>query len=103
MPYLLFLMFVKLRIQINAPLERQAFFTLPAYFFGALALLLSALGLYGLLSAGLTQRTSELGVRIALGATRGVVLRMVLREALGLLALGLLLGAIALLFTTRFV
>jgi len=40
---------------------------------------------------------------VALGATRGMVLRMVLREAFGLLALGLLLGAIALLFTVRFV
>ena len=66
-------------------------------------MLLSALGLYGLLSAGLAQRTSELGVRIALGATRGTVLRMVLGEALTLLALGLLLGVIALFFTTRFV
>ena len=40
---------------------------------------------------------------MALGATRGMVLRMVLREAFGLLTLGLLLGTIALLFTTRFV
>jgi len=95
--------FVTLREQMDAALGSQELITLLANFFGALALLLSALGLYGLLSAGLTQRTSELGVRIALGATRGVVLRMVLREALGLLALGLLLGAIALLFTTRFV
>ena len=95
--------FVTLREQMDAALGSQELITLLANFFGALALLLSALGLYGLLSASLTQRTSELGVRIALGATRGVVLRMVLREALGLLALGLLLGAIALLFTTRFV
>ena len=77
--------------------------TLLANFFGVLALLLSALGLYGLLSAGLAQRTSEIGVRMALGATRGMVLRMVLREAFGLLTLGLSLGAITLLFTTRFV
>ena len=77
--------------------------TLLANFFGVLALFLSARGLYGLLSAGLAQRTSEIGVRVALGATRGMVLRMVLREAFGLLALGLLMGAIALLFTTRFV
>jgi predicted permease len=95
--------FVTLREQMDAALGSQELITLLANFFGVLALLLSALGLYGLLSAGLAQRTSELGVRIALGATRGTVLRMVLREALALLALGLLLGAVALFFTTRFV
>jgi len=95
--------FVTLREQMDAALGSQELITLLANFFGGLALLLSALGLYGLLSAGLAQRTSELGVRIVLGATRGTVLRMVLREALALLALGLLLGAIALFFTTRFV
>jgi predicted permease len=95
--------FVTLREQMDAALGSQELITLLANFFGVLALLLSALGLYGLLSAGLAQRTSELGVRMVLGATRGMVLRMVLREAFGLLALGLLLGAIALLFTVRFV
>lgn len=95
--------FVTLREQMDAALGSQELITLLANFFGVLALLLSALGLYGLLSAGLAQRTSELGVRIALGATRGTVLRMVLGEALTLLALGLLLGGIALFFTTRFV
>jgi predicted permease len=95
--------FVTLREQMDAALGSQELITLLANFFGLLALLLSALGLYGLLSAGLAQRTSELGVRMALGATRGMVLRMVLREAFGLVVLGLLLGAIALLFTMRFV
>ena len=95
--------FVTLREQMDAALGSQELITLLANFFGVLALLLSALGLYGLLSAGLAQRTSELGVRMALGATRWMVLRMVLREAFGLLALGLLLGGLALLFTMRFV
>jgi predicted permease len=95
--------FVTLREQMDAALGSQELITLLANFFGVLALLLSALGLYALLSAGLAQRTSELGVRMALGATRAMVLRMVLREAFGLLSLGLLLGTVALLFTTRFV
>jgi ABC-type antimicrobial peptide transport system permease subunit len=95
--------FVTLREQMDAALGSQELITLLANFFGVLALLLSALGLYALLSAGLAQRTSELGVRMALGATRAMVLRMVLREAFGLLTLGLLLGTVALLFTTRFV
>jgi len=95
--------FVTLREQMDAALGSQELITLLANFFGLLALLLSALGLYGLLSAGLAQRVGEIGVRVALGATRGIVLRMVLKEALGLLGLGLLLGAMALFFTTRFV
>ena len=94
--------FVTLREQMDAALGSQELITLLANFFGILALLLSALGLYGLLSAGLAQRTSEIGVRIALGAMRKTVLRMVLQEALELLAWGLLLGAVALFFTMRF-
>jgi predicted permease len=66
--------FVTLREQMDAALGSQELITLLANFFGGLALLLSALGLYGLLSAGLEQRTSEIGVRVALGATRGIVL-----------------------------
>jgi predicted permease len=95
--------FVTLREQMDAALGSQELITLLANFYGLLVLLLSALGLYGLLSSSVTQRSNEIGVRVALGATRGMVLRMVLKEALRLLGWGLLLGAIALLFTTRFV
>jgi len=94
--------FVTLREQMDAALGSQELITLLANFFGVLALLLRALGLYALLSTGLAQRTSEIGVRIALGAMRGTVLLMVLKEALELLAWGLLLGAVALFFTVRF-
>ena len=73
---------------MDAALGSQELITLLANFFGILALLLSALGLYGLLAAGLAQRTSEIGVRVALGASRGSVLRMVLGEALSLLCVG---------------
>jgi predicted lysophospholipase L1 biosynthesis ABC-type transport system permease subunit len=102
-PTIPLVLFVTLREQMDAALGSQELITLLANFFGFLALLLSALGLYGLLSAGLAQRTSEIGVRVALGASRGSVLRMVLGEALGLLTWGLALGALALLFTVRFV
>jgi len=95
--------FVTLREQMDAALGSQELITLLANFFGVLVLLLSALGLYGLLSASVTQRSNEIGVRVALGATRGMVLRMVLKEALRLLGWGLLLGVMALFFTTRFV
>jgi predicted permease len=102
-PTIPLVLFVTMREQMDAALGSQELITLLANFFGLVALLLSALGLYGLLSAGVTQRRSEIGVRVALGATRGAVVRMILTEALALLGRGLLLGGVALLFTTRFV
>ena len=60
--------------------------------FGGLALLLSCLGLYGTVSYGISRRVGELGLRMALGADRGMVLRMVLGEALVLVAVGAAIG-----------
>ena len=60
--------------------------------FGALALLLASLGLYGTISYGISRRVAELGLRMALGADRGMVLWMVLREALTLVGVGGLIG-----------
>ena len=61
--------------------------------FGALGALLAAIGLYGLLAYTVTRRTHEIGVRMALGATRSDVMRMVLRDALWTVCGGLALGA----------
>ena len=61
-------------------------------FFGALALLLAAVGLYGVVAYGAARRAAEIGVRMALGARRGQVLWMVLRDALVLVFVGLALG-----------
>jgi ABC-type antimicrobial peptide transport system permease subunit len=102
-PTIPLVIFVTMREQMDAALGSQELITLLANFFAVVALLLSALGLYGLLSASVTQRRGEIGVRVALGATQGNVLWMILGEALGLLALGMLLGTIGLIFTTRFV
>jgi predicted permease len=71
--------------------------------FGGLALLLAATGLYGLLSYGVARRTNEIGVRMALGASRVSVIGMILRETIMLLALGLAIGLISALLATRLV
>jgi ABC-type antimicrobial peptide transport system permease subunit len=88
---------------MEAALGSQRALSLMSDFFAGLALFLSGLGLYGLLSSSVGQRTGEIGVRMALGAQRGGVLRMILSEAFGLLAAGLALGAIVLTVTVRFV
>jgi len=69
--------------------------------FGALALLLAALGTYGVLSYSVVQRTHEIGVRMALGAKGGEVRRMVTRQGLVLAALGITLGVPGVIGVTR--
>lgn len=73
------------------------------WLFAIVALLIAAEGLYGLLSYSVGQRTREIGVRVALGAQRGDILRLVLRQSARLLAAGLLLGILGAYFATRLV
>ena len=70
--------------------------------FGILALTLAAVGVYGVISYGVTLRTREIGVRMALGAERGSVLSMIFRESLALAGIGVAIGFAASLFLTRF-
>jgi predicted permease len=60
--------------------------------FGALALLLAAVGLYGVMTYAITRRTSEIGLRVALGAQRGAVIGLVMADAIRLVLLGVIVG-----------
>jgi putative ABC transport system permease protein len=69
--------------------------------FAGLALMLASLGIYGVLANAVAQQTHEIGVRVALGATSGDVMWMVLRRALMLMGAGLVIGTIGALAVTR--
>ncbi|MGH9408208.1 MAG: ADOP family duplicated permease [Vicinamibacterales bacterium] len=78
--------------QIEGGLVRERVMAVLGTTFGLLALLLAAVGLYGILSYAVARRTNEIGIRIALGATRPEVLSVVLRDAVWMLAIGVALG-----------
>src|SRR5205823_4150345 len=69
--------------------------------FAVLALVLAAVGVYGLVSYSVSHRTREIGIRIAVGATVGNVVTLVLRQSLTLAFVGVVVGALAALVTTR--
>ena len=69
----------------------------------AFALVLSCIGLYGLLSFNVARRTNEIGIRMAIGAQPGDVIRVVLREALILAAIGIAVGLPAVFAVTRLI
>ena len=71
-------LFATLREQMDAALGSQRAITMLSNVFGLLALFLSAIGIYGMLSSNVSQRTTEIGIRVALGAQRGAVIRMIL-------------------------
>ena len=63
--------------------------------FGLLALALAGIGIYGVMAYSVTQRTQEIGIRVALGAARGEIIRMVLKQGMMLAAIGLAIGLLA--------
>ena len=78
--------------QINQTLFQERLFARLTAFFGILAALLGSFGVYGLMAFATTSRTREIGIRMALGASRGEILGMVLRETFALLAIGIVAG-----------
>jgi len=79
--------------QIDASIVPERLIATLSAFFGGLGALLAAVGLYGLLAYTVARRTNEIGIRMALGATPRDVTAMVLKSALGLVCVGLLVGA----------
>jgi predicted permease len=81
-----------LRQQVDESIFEQRMLAALGAFFGTLALVLAAVGLYGVVAYGTARRTGEIGLRIALGAPRPQVVWMILRDSLLLVALGLVIG-----------
>jgi putative ABC transport system permease protein len=71
--------------------------------FGAIAAVLAAVGIYGVMAYAVTQRTREIGIRMALGATSSGVMTLVLKQALMLVSIGLMLGIVGAFGLTRFI
>jgi len=77
---------------VSADLARPRFTVIVLGCFGATAILLAALGIYGLVAFSVGQRSKEIGVRVALGAQAGDVIGLMMRRSLGLIAGGLAAG-----------
>jgi predicted permease len=89
--------------EIDQTINQEIIFARLCTAFAILALVIACVGLYGTISYDVARRTGEIGIRMALGAQRGSVMRMVLREGLALAAGGLAIGMAAALGTSKFV
>jgi predicted permease len=93
--------FQGLKPLIDATVLREQLIATLSGFFGLLALLLACIGVYGILSYGVASRTTELGIRMALGAQRGAVFWLILREAMWLVLIGVAVGLPLIFAVTR--
>ncbi len=97
------LSFRTLEEQVNDSLRQDQLLASLSSFFGGLALMLAVIGLYGVLAYMVTQRRKEIGIRMALGAASGSILRLILRDVAVLLAVGVAVGLGLSLWATRLV
>jgi predicted permease len=81
--------------QVDAQLKQERLFARISTAFGVLALILASVGLYGVRSFSVSRRTPEIGIRMALGATRGEILALVMRETASLTIAGVVIGLAA--------
>jgi putative ABC transport system permease protein len=87
--------------RLRESLATARFNTLLLTLLGVIGLVLAAVGIYGVIAYFVTRRTQEIGVRMALGATRGDVVRLIVRQAAWPVAIGISLGVVMSSFLTR--
>jgi predicted permease len=87
--------------RMRASLARQRFSTIALVAFGVFALILAAVGVYGVMSYLVTQGSHDIGVRLALGAQRSSILQMVMRQGIELTVVGIVAGSIGAVLLTR--
>ncbi len=97
------LQFLTLKQEADDGVAQEHLLAVLSGFFGGLALLLTAIGLYGVMSYVVTLRTHEIGIRMALGAQQGSILRMVMRDAAIVLVAGDSAGVLGSIWITRLV
>lgn len=92
-----------LEYYVDKDLASAKFIAVLSGLFGLVALVLAAIGIYGVISYSVNQRTHEIGIRVALGARRGEVLAMVVRQGMKLAIAGVAIGLIGALAVTRLI